>query len=63
MLKSAKGKEDDLLAMEFYQLGEQTIHKSCATLEVLQYGAENVSATKRRHFQVCLNGVWQAPMT
>ena len=56
MWKSAKAKTDDLVETESHQLHEQKIHKICAAMEVLEYGAEKVSSTKRRQFQVCLNG-------
>jgi len=55
MWKSAKAKVDDLLAMESHQLREQKIHKICATMEAVVYGAENVFTTKRRILQVPLN--------
>jgi len=57
MLKSAKAKVDDLLAMESHQLREQKIHKIRAAMEALVYGAEKVSTTKRRQFQMRLNRV------
>jgi len=53
---SAKAQVDDLLAMESQQLCKQMINKICAAMAALVYGAENVSTTKRRQFQVCLNG-------
>jgi len=55
MLKSAKAKVDDLLATESHQLREQKIHMIRAAMEALVYGAEKVSTTKRRIFQVRLN--------
>jgi len=63
MLKSAKAKVDDLLATESHQVCEQKIHKICAAMEALVYGAEKVSTTKRRLFQVCLNRARQAATT
>jgi len=55
MSKPAKAKVDDLLAMESHQLREQKILKIRAVMEALVYGAEKVSTTKRRQFQVRLN--------
>jgi hypothetical protein len=55
MLMSVKAKVLDLLATESHQLREQKIHKICAAIEALVYGAEKVSSTKRRQFQVHLN--------
>jgi hypothetical protein len=55
MSKSAKGKVDDLLAKESHQLREQKIHKIHAAMEAVVCGAEKVSTTKRRQFQVRLN--------
>jgi hypothetical protein len=55
MSKSAKAKVDDLLAKESHQLGEQKIHKIRAAMEAVVYGAEKVSTTKHRQFQVRLN--------
>jgi hypothetical protein len=63
MLKSAKAKVDDLLAKESHQLREQKIHKICAAMEAVVYGAEKVSTTKHRQFQVCLNTTLQAATT
>jgi len=63
MLKSAKAKVDDLLATESPQLCEQRIHKIHAAMEALVYGADKVSSTKRRQFQVRLNRVWQTATT
>ena len=60
MSKSAKAKVDDLVASECHQLREQKI---CAALEALVYGAEKVSTTKCRQFQVCLNRAQQAETT
>jgi len=54
MSKSVKAKVDDLLATEPHQLCKQMIHKICASIEALVYGAEKVSTTKRRQFQVRL---------
>ena len=55
MWKSAKANVDELLATESYYLREQTIYKICAAMEVQLYGAEKVTTSKRRQFQVCLN--------
>jgi len=55
MSKSAKAKVDDLLARKSHLLREQRIHKICAAMETLVYGAEKVSTTKPRQFQVRLN--------
>jgi hypothetical protein len=63
MSKSAKAKVDDLLATESHQLREQKIHKIRAAIEALVYGAEKVSSTKRRQFQVRLNRARQAATT
>jgi len=60
MSRSAKAKVDDLLATESHQLREQKIHKIRAAIEALVYGAEKVSSTKRRQFQVRLNRARQA---
>ena len=63
MSKSAQAKVVDLGAMEFYQLCVQKIHKIHAAMEALVYGAENVSSTKHRQFQVCLDRARQAATT
>jgi len=63
MSKSPKAKVDDLLATECHQLREQKIHKICAAMEALVYGAEKVSTTKHRLFQVRLNRAQQASTT
>jgi len=63
MSKSAKAKVNDLLATEFYQLGEQKIHNIRAAMEALVYGAEKVFSTKRRQFQVRVNRARQAATT
>jgi len=63
MLTSAKAKVDDLLAKESHRLREQKIYKIHATIEVLVYGAENVSTTKCRKIQVRLNRARQAATT
>jgi len=55
MSNSAKAKVDELLASEFHQLREQKIYKIRAAMKALVYGAETVSTTKCRQFQVCLN--------
>ena len=48
MSKSVTAKVDDLLARESHLLCEENIHKICATMEALEYGAEKVSSTKLR---------------
>jgi len=63
MSKSAKAKVNDLLATESHQLREQKIHKIRAAKEALVYGAEKVSTTKCRLFQVRLNITRQAATT
>jgi hypothetical protein len=55
MSMSVKAKVVDLLASESHQLREQKIYKIRAALDVLVYGAEKVSTTKCRQFQVRLN--------
>jgi hypothetical protein len=62
-LKSTKAKEDGLLAMESHQLCEEKIHNVGAGIEALLYGAEKVSTTKRKQFQVHLNRVRQVATT
>jgi hypothetical protein len=54
---------DDLLATESHQLREQKIHKIHAAMVALVYGAEKVSTTKCRIFQVRLNKARQAATT
>jgi len=54
MSKSAKAKVDDLLVRESHLLREQKIHMIFAAMEALVYGAEKVSTTKCRQFQVRL---------
>jgi len=63
MSKSVKAKVHNLLAMESYVLREQKIHKIRAVMEALAYGAEKVSSTKCRQFQVRLNRARQAATT
>jgi hypothetical protein len=60
MWKSVKAKVDDLLATESHQLRKQKIHKIRAAIEARVYGADNVSSTSHRQFQVCLNRARQA---
>ena len=60
MSKSAKAKVDEQLATESHQLREQTIHKTCTAIEVLVYGAEKVTTSKRRQFQLRLKIARQA---
>jgi len=55
MSKTAKAKVDELLAREFHYLREQKIHKIHAAMEVQLHGAEKVTTSKQRQFQVHLN--------
>jgi len=57
MSKSVKAKVHEQFATESYQLREHKIDKICAAMEVQVYGAEKVTTTKRRQFQVRLNRV------
>jgi len=61
--KYAKAKVDELLACEFHQLCEEIIYTIHAAMKVLVYGAEQVSTTRHRQFQVHLNRAWQAATT
>jgi len=63
MLKSAKAKVDDLLATESHQLRGRKIHKICAAMEAVLYGAEKISTSKRTQFQVWLNRAQQDATT
>jgi hypothetical protein len=63
MSKSAKAKVDDLVATESDQLREEKINKIRAAMEAHVYGAEKVSTTKRRIFQVRVNTTRQAATT
>ena len=58
--KSANAKVDEQLARESHQLREQKIHNIRAAMEVQVYGAQKVTTTKQREFQVRLNSAWQA---
>jgi hypothetical protein len=58
--KSAKATMDDQLARESDLLHEHNIHKILAAIEAVVYGAEKVSTTKGRQFQVRLNRAQQA---
>jgi len=60
MSKSAKVTVDKLLARECHQLLEQNIHQIYAAMQVQLYGAEKVTASKSRQFQVLLNRARQA---
>jgi len=60
MSKSGKAQVDELLARESHQLREQKIHKIHAAMVVQVYGAEKVTTTKQRQFQVRLNRARQA---
>jgi hypothetical protein len=46
MSKSAKAKVDEQLATESHQVREPEINKIHAAMEVLVYGAENVTTSK-----------------
>jgi len=61
--KCAKATVDDLFATESHRWGEQKIHKIHTAMESLGYGAEKVSTTKCRQFQVHLNRAPQAATT
>jgi len=63
MSKSAKAKVDDMVATASYQLREHKNHKIHAAMEALVYGAEKVSSTKHRQFQLRLNRARQTAMT
>jgi hypothetical protein len=63
MSMSANATVDALLATESAHLCEQKIHKIRAAMEALVDGAEKVSSTECRQFQVHLNSVWQAATT
>jgi len=60
MWKSAKAKVYDLVATRSHLLRKQKIHKIRAGMEALVYGAENISSTKCRQFQVRLERARQA---
>jgi hypothetical protein len=51
---------DEQLATELHQLREQKIHKIHAAMEVLVHGADKVTTSKRRQFQVRLKLARQA---
>jgi hypothetical protein len=55
MSKSTKANVNQQLARESHQLQEQKIEKIIAAMKVLVYGAANVTISKQRHVQVCLN--------
>jgi len=63
MSKSAKAIVDDLVATGSHQLREPKIHKICAAMEALEYGAGKISSTKCRQFQVHLKRARQAATT
>jgi hypothetical protein len=63
MWKSVKVKVDDLLATETHHLRKHKIHKIRAAIEALVYGADKVSSTSHRQFQVGLNRARQAATT
>jgi len=58
MSKSAKAKVNELLAAGSNPLREQKIRKVRAAMEDQLYGAEKVTTSKRRQFQVGLNRAW-----
>ena len=60
MSKWPNAKVDELLARESHHFREQKIHKICAAMEVQLCGAERVTTSKRRQFQVRLNRARQA---
>jgi len=55
MLKSAKAKVDQQLASDSHQLQEKEMYKICAVMCIQVYGAERVTTTRQRQFQVRLN--------
>jgi len=55
MSKSAKAKVDVQLARESHHLAAQKIHKIRAAMEIQLYGAEKVTKSKHRQFQVRLD--------
>ena len=55
MSKSVKTKVDELLERESHHLQVQKIHKIHATMEGQLYGAQKVTTSKRRKYQVRLN--------
>jgi len=55
MSKSVMAQVHDQLAVESHQLCKQKIHRIHAAMEALVYGAEKVSTTKRRQFQLRLH--------
>jgi hypothetical protein len=55
MSKSAKPKVDELFARDSHYSGEQKIHKICAAMEVLLGGAEKVTTSEERQFQMHQN--------
>jgi len=59
MSNSAMAKLDELLGRESHQLWEHTIHKICAAMEVQMYGAEKITTSKHRQFQVGQNRAQQ----
>jgi len=54
MSKPVKAKGNEQLATKSHQLREQKIHKIRAAMEVQVYGAEKVTTSKPRQFQVRL---------
>jgi hypothetical protein len=60
MSKFVKAKVDELLARESHHWQEQKNHEIHAAMEVHLYGAEKVTTSKRRQFEVLLNRARQA---
>jgi hypothetical protein len=63
LLMSVKAKVHDLLASESHELRWQKIYNISAALEALVYGAEMISTSKCRQFQVCLKWARQEATT
>jgi len=59
MLKSAKARVDEEVARESHQLQIERIDKIHTAMNVQVYGAEKVTRTECRQFQVCLNTALQ----
>jgi hypothetical protein len=51
------------LASEFHQLHEPKIYMICSVMKALVYGAEKISTTQLRQFQVGLNSTRKAGTT
>jgi len=61
--KSAMANADYLLATESHQIYEQKIYEIRASMQAFVYGAEIVSTTKHRKFEMHLKTAWQAATT